>query len=75
MGRQATYREAMAPQCMDRFPGVDQIADLEGDTGEITVTRFLADMAGYDLVPRVVKASTDTINSMRALVEKAAEAR
>jgi hypothetical protein len=48
----ARLSEALAPQCIDRFLAVDQIADLEADCGEPIVTRELADMAGFDLIAR-----------------------
>lgn len=49
--------EAGAPHS-DRFPRADHIADLEAECGQPVVTRTLADMAGFDLVPRHVSAAT-----------------
>ncbi|CAH1670606.1 MULTISPECIES: hypothetical protein [unclassified Chelatococcus] len=36
----------------DVFAGIDVIADLERDCGELFVTRALADLAACDVVPR-----------------------
>ncbi|MGU3495907.1 hypothetical protein ACLBXM_17845 [Xanthobacteraceae bacterium A53D] len=38
----------------DRFPPADVIADLEQDVGDPIVTRLLADLAGYVLVPKAL---------------------
>lgn len=55
-GCQSRMSEAMAPHETERFPALDQIADLEAECGIPFVTRHLADMAGFDLVPRSVAA-------------------
>jgi hypothetical protein len=53
---QSRLSEALSPQCLDRFPALDQVIDLEADAGDPTVTRFLAGLAGYDLIPIVATA-------------------
>lgn len=51
-GCQSRISEAAAPHLMDRFPALDQVADLEAETGDPVVTRHLAATAGFDLSPR-----------------------
>lgn len=51
-GSEARISEAAAPNLMDRFAAVDQVLDLELECGQPIVTQALADLAGYDLVPR-----------------------
>lgn len=60
-GCQSRISEAMAPHEDERFPAIDQVADLEGETGQLHITRLLADMAGFDLVPRVTSARPRTM--------------
>lgn len=48
----AKLSEACAPHCMDRFPALDVIADLECETGSPIVAKVLADLSGCDLVAR-----------------------
>jgi hypothetical protein len=50
-GCQSRISEAMSPQHLDRFPAIDQIADLESECGVPVVTRALAAMSGSDLAP------------------------
>lgn len=56
-GCQSKMSEAMAPTELERFAALDQIADLEAECGEPVVTRVLAQMAGFDLVPVVASAA------------------
>lgn len=49
---QSSLSKACAAHDIDHFPSIDQIMDLEADTGLVDVTRFMADLAGYELVPR-----------------------
>lgn len=56
-GCQSRISEAMAAHEIERFPAIDQIADLEAECGVPFVTRHLADMAAMDLVPRSVSHS------------------
>jgi len=56
--------EAMSPNNEDRFPALDQIADLEAECGVPVVTRCLASMAGADMVARPEAAAPATINSL-----------
>lgn len=51
-GCQSRLSESMSPACLDRFPALDQIVDLELECGEPLVTRWLADISGCDVVPR-----------------------
>jgi hypothetical protein len=52
------------PHCLDRFPPLDVIADLEAECGQPIVTRVVADMAGCDLVCR----ETKPLASVRSLI-------
>lgn len=56
-GCQSRISEAMAAHEIERFPAIDQIADMEAECGIPIVTRHLADMAGYDIVPRSIAAA------------------
>lgn len=55
-GRESHISEAGSPGADERFPGLDQIADLEAETGAPVVARCLADLAGCDLVSRETPA-------------------
>lgn len=48
---QSRLSEAMAPHCEDRFLCIDQVADLEAEVGQPVMTRTLAALAGFHLVP------------------------
>jgi hypothetical protein len=50
-GCQSRISEAMAAHEIERFPAIDQIADMEAECGIPIVTRHLADMAGFRLEP------------------------
>lgn len=41
-----------SPHVIDRWPRLDHIIDLEQDCGQPIVTRYLAGLLGFDLVPR-----------------------
>lgn len=60
-GSESRVSEAGAPDKMDRFPALDQIADLEADCGKPVVTEMLADLLGYNLVPREGLKGTVTV--------------
>lgn len=51
-GSESRMSEAGAPNCMDRFPMLDQVYDLELECGEPVMTKALADLHGFDLVQR-----------------------
>lgn len=57
VGAQSRINEYGAPQHMDRFPRIDQIADLELDCGMPVFTKYLADLHGLDLVQRDAHAA------------------
>lgn len=59
---QGHISSAISPNELVRFMAIDQIADLEAETGQPFVTKHLAEMAGYDLVPRHVRQPSATIN-------------
>ena len=48
-----------SPHVIDRWPRLDHIIDLEHDCGQPIVTRYLADLLGFDLVPREGRATAD----------------
>lgn len=48
-----------SPHVIDRWPRLDHIIDLEQDCGHPIVTRFLADLLGFDLVPREGRKAGD----------------
>jgi hypothetical protein len=58
------------PHCMDRFPPLDVVMDLEAECGVPYVTRVLADMLGLDIVPRETPKSNVTIRSLIAAVTR-----
>lgn len=51
-GSESRISEYGAPNHMDRFPAIDQVADLEQDCGLPIITAALADLHGFDLVRR-----------------------
>lgn len=65
-GCQPQMSKAMSPNDMDHFPALDQIADLEAETGSTPVTKLLADLAGFDLVPRSEIARPETLMTFLA---------
>jgi hypothetical protein len=44
--------ESVSAHDTARFMAIDQVADLEAESGTLTVTRYLAELAGCDLTPR-----------------------
>lgn len=67
---QSLLSHFMAPQDMDRFPPLDVIADLEAESGQPAITRLLADMAGFDLVPRVQGSTVMVMHSHLSAMAK-----
>lgn len=72
-GSESRLSEAGAPNCMDRFPFLDQIFDLELDTGNPVVTKALADLHGYDLVQREAGQPLGIHAHFSRIVREAAE--
>jgi hypothetical protein len=58
------------PHCMDRFSPLDVVMDLEAECGVPYVTRILADMLGLDVVARVSKPSTETLQALTGRMAK-----
>lgn len=57
------------------FPPIDVVADLEKDTGDVSVTRELADLQDYVLVPKPpVSGNPKWIGHLAALSKEAGEA-
>lgn len=53
-----------SPSCLDRFPPLDVIADLEAECGEPMVSQALADLMGCDLIRRDARPA----GSLRSLM-------
>ena len=64
-GTSSRFSEYGAPQ-IDACIRADQIADLEAECGQPIVTRVLADMAGFDLMPRHAADKPETMHRMLA---------
>lgn len=68
IGRYGRAHEAM-------FAPVDVVADLEADAGEPMVTRALADLQGYLLVPKPpTQGDAEWVEHLGALAKEAGEA-
>lgn len=63
-GCQSRISEAMSPNHEDRFPALDQIADLEAECGVAAVSRCMASMAGHDMIARPEAVAPATINAL-----------
>lgn len=59
-----------APHCLERFPPLDVIADLEADCGTPIVTRILADMLGFDIAAREAKPASQPLRALMARMIK-----
>jgi hypothetical protein len=71
-GAESRLSEAASPQVPDRFLAIDQVADIESHCGDPVITRQLAALHGYDLVPqKETKLSED---SMRLALKVTVEA-
>jgi hypothetical protein len=67
---QSGLSKACSPNDPEHFPSIDQVMDLEAETGMIEISRFLADLAGYDLVPRsTAKANASPMMQIAGLSE------
>lgn len=64
-GTASRFCEYGAP-AIEACIGADQIADLEAECGQPVVTRVLAGLSGYDLVPRHAAAQPATLHRMLA---------
>ena len=60
---QSSLSKALSANDGNCFLPIDVIADIEAETNTLTITKMLAGLAGYDLVPRVAKAETETLMS------------
>jgi hypothetical protein len=69
-GNRGLISQYSQPHCMDRFPPLDVVMDLEAECGVPYVTRVLADMLGLDIVPRQVSRSNLPIRSLIAAVTR-----
>ena len=62
-----------AAHVVDRWPRLDHVIDLEQDCGHPIVTRYLADLLGFELVPREGRAAGDLphvfANAMKDMAE------
>lgn len=73
-GCQSKLSEAMSPEHLERFPALDQVADLEAEAGAPVVTKLLAGMAGFDLVPRIASGTDASLyQHLAAIVKEAGE--
>lgn len=66
--------EACAAHVMDRFAAIDVVADLEAETGMHFVTRCLADLSGFDLVPRRAATRLDLHEHLARIAKECGEA-
>lgn len=66
--------EAGAAHVMDRFAAIDVVADLEADTAMPLVTRCLADLAGFDLIPRQAGRAIDLHQHLARMAKECGEA-
>lgn len=69
-GSMGRLSEAISPDCDDRFPAIDQVADIEAQIGKPIITAVLADMLGCDLTPRETKPSTETLQALTGRMAK-----
>ena len=64
-GSQSRFSEYGAPHT-ERFIRIDQVAALEAECGVPAITRQLADLSDYDLVPRHAASQPATLHRMLA---------
>jgi len=62
-----------ANQHLDKFPPLDKIADIELDRGIPLITRYLADLHGYDLVQREAHQERGIHSHFNSIVTEVAE--
>lgn len=62
-----------SPHVTDRWPRLDHIIDLERDCGQPIVTRYLADLLGFELVPREGRKAGDLPHVFAAAMKEMAE--
>ena len=57
----------------DRWPRIDHVIDLESECGNPVLTRFLADLQGFDLEPRDGRLSSDLPHTIAAMFKEIAD--